>query len=148
MINEKWKSRMNFFFSRHLIFEYLPHKEKNEQIPSSPSIPIDNDNPSSSENSVIDKLLGRLPIWPSPPPSSSSSSSSPVNDAGLKLLNLLQQQSQKDSSDIDSTETNQTSLSIIDRLNEAIRQTQFNNNNHSNQTRTTTNTDHRIAVQA
>jgi hypothetical protein len=141
------------FFSRHLIFEYLPHKEKNEHIPSSCSIPINKDqedNTSSSDSSVIDKLLGRLPIWPSPPPpssSSSSSSSSPVNDAGLELLNLLQQESQKDSSDLDPTETNQTSLSIMDRLNEAIRQAQCNNN-HSNQARTTENTDLRIAVQA
>jgi hypothetical protein len=125
---------------RHLIFEYLPHKEKNEQIPSSCSIPKDKeDNPSSSENSVIDKLLGRLPLWPSPP---SSISSSPVNDADLELLNLFQQQNQKDSSELNSIETNRTSLSIVDRLNEAIRQAQCNNN------QTTTNTDHRIAVQA
>jgi hypothetical protein len=128
---------------RHLIFEYLPHKEKNEQIPSSCSISINKnkeDNSSSSENSVIDKLLGRLPIWPSPP---SSTSSSPINDAGLELLNLLQQQTQKDSSDLDPVETNQTSVSIVDRLNEAIRQAQYNNNPNQ-----TTNTDHRIAVQA
>jgi 8-oxo-dGTP pyrophosphatase MutT (NUDIX family) len=127
-------------FIEHLIFEYLPHKEKNEQIPSSCSIPKDKeDNPSSSENSVIDKLLGRLPLWPSPP---SSISSSPVNDADLELLNLFQQQNQKDSSELNSIETNRTSLSIVDRLNEAIRQAQCNNN------QTTTNTDHRIAVQA
>jgi hypothetical protein len=99
-------------------------------------------NLSLSDNSVIDKLLGRLPIWPSPPPPPTSSSTLPLNDAGLELLNLLQQ-SKKESSELDLIETSRNSLSIVDRLNEAIRQAQFNNNSNP-----TTNTDNRIAVQA
>ncbi len=112
---------------RHLIFEYLPHKELSS---SSNSMNEEkDDNLSSSANSVIDKLLGRLPIWPSPPPS--------LTDGGLELLNLLQQQTKKESCELNHTETNRNSVSIVDRLNEAIRQAQCNNN-----------TDHRIAVQA
>jgi hypothetical protein len=100
-------------------------------------------NLSLSDNSVIDKLLGRLPIWPSPPPPPPTSSSNlSLNDAGLELLNLLQQ-SKKESSELDLIETSRNSLSIVDRLNEAIRQAQFNNNSNP-----TTNTDNRIAVQA
>jgi hypothetical protein len=91
----------------------------------------------SSDNSVIDKLLGRLPIWPTSPTSLSS------NDAGLELLNLLQQQTKKESSELNHIETDPNSVSIVDRLNEAIRQATYNNNPNS-----TNNTDHRIAVQA
>ncbi|CAF4378401.1 unnamed protein product, partial [Adineta steineri] len=43
----------------------------------------------------------------------------------------------------ESSELNQVEISIIDRLNEAIRQANYNNNSNS-----TNNTDHRIAVQA
>lgn len=127
-----------------MIFEYLPHKEKkesNQSSLSSTSISMNRENEESlssspsSDNSVIDKLLGRLPIWP-------SSSTLSSNDAGLNLLNLLQQQqSNKDSSELDHVEINQNSVSIVDRLNEAIRQAQCNNNPNST-------TDHRIAVQA
>ena len=118
-------------FFRHLIFEYLPYKEKKEgtQLTSLMSInktEEEEENTCSSSNSVIDKLLGRLPIWPSPPTSS-------INDTGLQLLNLLQQQTKTESS----LTTNQTSINIVDRLNEAIRQAQC-----------TPNPDHRIAVQA
>ncbi|CAF0783543.1 unnamed protein product [Adineta steineri] len=125
-------------FIEHLIFEYLPHKENNEQNQSSLSSNLNNkeneDSLSSSDNSVIDKLLGRLPIWPTIPPSSTS----PSDDTGSELLNLLQQQPIKESSEL-----NQVEISIIDRLNEAIRQANYNNNSNS-----TNNTDHRIAVQA
>jgi len=141
-------------FIEHLIFEYLPYKEGNEQKQSSlssSSISMNKENGedlSSSPlgNSVIDKLLGRLPIWPSLPPSppaSVSSSTLPSNDAGLELLNVLQQQSSKESSELNHVETNRNSVSIVDRLNEAIRQAQCNNNPNS-----TNNADHRIAVQA
>jgi len=69
----------------------------------------------------------------------------PLNDAGLQLLNLLQQQQQskKESSKLDLIETSRNSLNIVDRLNEANRQAQCNNNSNP-----TTNTDNRIAVQA
>jgi len=122
-------------FIEHLIFEYLPHKKL-----SSPMNKEKEENLSSSDNSVIDKLLGRLPIWPSLP---SASSTLPLNDAGFELLNLLQQQSKKESCELKHVETNRNSVSIIDRLNEAIRQAQCNNNPNS-----TNNTDNRIAVQA
>ncbi|CAF0798705.1 unnamed protein product [Rotaria sordida] len=118
-------------FIEHLIFEYLPHKEEKCLLSSS-----------SSNNSVIDKLLGRLPNWPSTP--SLSSSISPSNNAGLELLNLLQQQSKKESSELIHTETSRNAMSIVDRLNEAIRQAKCNNNNSTS----TNNADHRIAVQA
>lgn len=121
-----------------MIFEYLPHKEDFQQSPSYPSMNNEEEKSSllpSSGNSVIDKLLGRLPIWPSTPPS-------PKNP-GLELLNLLQQQSKKESSELHHVETNQNAMNIIDRLNEAIRQAKCNNNSNS-----TTNADHRIAVQA
>lgn len=97
-------------------------------------------NSSSDNNSIIDKLLGRLPIWPSPPPSSSIL---PSNNAGLELLKLLRQQSKEQSPEPDHVETSRAAMSITDRLNEAIRQAKCNNNPNS-----TTNTDHRIAVQA
>lgn len=134
---------------RHLIFEYLPHKEKQEHEQSSLSYSSNSMNDqeekhlsTSSDTSVIDKLLGRLPIWPSPP-SFQTSSVLPSNNAGLELLNLLQQQPNKQSSELNSTETNRNAVSIIDRLNEAIRQAKCNNNANS-----TNNADHRIAVQA
>jgi 8-oxo-dGTP pyrophosphatase MutT (NUDIX family) len=132
-------------FIEHLIFEYLPHKEKkgepqSELSSSSISINKEEDVSSLSDNSVIDKLLGRLPIWPSPP---LSSSTLPLNNAGLELLNILQQQSKKESSELNHVETSRNSISIVDRLNEAIRQAQCNNNPNS-----TNNADHRIAVQA
>lgn len=95
------------------------------------------DNSSVEANSVIDKLLGRLPIWPSSPPASSPSSNS------LELSDLLQPQKSQDSSDTDALPSDRTSLNIIDRLNEAIRQAKYLNNSPS-----TTNTDCRIAVQA
>ncbi len=120
-----------------MIFEYLPHKETKEERFSSISM-----NKEKEENSVIDKLLGRLPIWSSPS-TSSSSSTLPLNDAGLELLNLLQQQSKKESSELNHIETNRNSVSIVDRLNEAIRQANYTNNSNP-----TNNTDHRIAVQA
>jgi hypothetical protein len=126
---------------RHLIFEYLPYKENKEQNQSSlSSLSMKRENEESlssspSDNSVIDKLLGRLPIWPSLPPSSTVCS----DDAGLNLLNLLQQQqSSKESSEI-----SQNPVSIVDRLNQAIRQATWNDNSNA-----TNNTDHRIAVQA
>ncbi|CAF0821155.1 unnamed protein product [Rotaria sp. Silwood1] len=146
-------------FIEHLIFEYLPHKEEKELKQSSlscSSISMSKEEEKSllsssfsSNNSVIDKLLGRLPIWPSSPPSpdsspSSSSSISPSNNAGLELLNLLQQQSKKESSELEHTETSRNAMSIVDRLNEAIRQAKCNNNNSTS----TNNADHRIAVQA
>jgi len=133
------KKSNSLFFSlsiRHLIFEYLPHKEKLEASQS----PVQSTKEES--NTVIDKLLGRLPIWPTqppasppspPPPPASSSSNLSLNDAGLQLLNLLQQQTKKDS-------PNETSQNIIDRLNEAIRRASCPPR--------TTNADHRIAVQA
>jgi len=135
----------NKILFRHLIFEYLPHKEKKGETQSelsSSSISINKEEgvSSLSDNSVIDKLLGRLPIWPSPP---LSSSTLPLNTAGLELLNILQQQSKKESSELDHVETSRNSISIVDRLNEAIRQAQCNNNPNS-----TNNADHRIAVQA
>ncbi|CAF2344554.1 unnamed protein product [Rotaria sp. Silwood2] len=142
-------------FIEHLIFEYLPHKEEKELKQSSlsfSSIAMNQEEDKSissslSNNSVIDKLLGRLPIWPSSPSSSSSSSSiSPSNNAGLELLNLLQQQSKKESSELDPVETSRNAISIVDRLNEAIRQAKCNNNN--NNSTSTNNADHRIAVQA
>jgi len=130
---------------RHLIFEYLPHKErkeKNRSSLSSPSISMKRENEESlssspSDNSVIDKLLGRLPIWPSLPPSSTVCS----DDAGFNLLNLLQQEQQQSSKE--SSEISQNPVSIVDRLNQAIRQATWNNNPN-----TTNNTDLRIAVQA
>jgi len=130
---------------RHLIFEYLPHKEKKEENQSSlssPSISMKRENEESlssspSDNSVIDKLLGRLPIWPSLPPSSTVCS----DDAGFNLLNLLQQQQQQSSKE--SSEISQNPVSIVDRLNQAIRQATWNDNPNA-----TNNTDHRIAVQA
>jgi len=58
----------NYILFRHLIFEYLPHKENREEIQlelSCSSISMNKEreeNLLSSDNSVIDKLLGRLPI--------------------------------------------------------------------------------------
>lgn len=133
-INKIRKFNKNILF-RHLIFEYLPYKEKQSSLSS--SINKENLSTSSSDNSVIDKLLGRLPIWPSSP------ATLPSNDAGLELLNLLQQQTKKESSELNHIETNRNSVSIVDRLNEAIRQANYNNNPNS-----PNNTDNRIAVQA
>ncbi|CAF3225160.1 unnamed protein product [Rotaria socialis] len=141
-------------FIEHLIFEYLPYKEEKEfrQSPSSISMHSEDEKRlSSSGNSVIDKLLGRLPIWPSapsspclsPPPLSSLISSE--KDAGFELLNLLQQQqkSKEESSELNHVDTSRSAMSIVDRLNEAIRQAKCNNNSNP-----TNNADHRIAVQA
>lgn len=86
---------------------------------------------------MIDKLLGRLPVY------SSSPSESPPSSNGLELFELLVGQKSKDSSDTDSLTSDRTSLNIIDRLNEAIRQAKYINESSS-----TTNADHRIAVQA
>ncbi|CAF0901287.1 unnamed protein product [Adineta ricciae] len=116
-------------FIEHLIFEYLPHKEQKSSTMLSPShsMPKEQD-----DNSIIDKLLGRLPIWPSIPP---------VNKSSSDILNLLQPPTQQQSIE-ESFETNQKSVSILDRLNDAIRKANCNNNC------STANTDHRIAVQA
>jgi hypothetical protein len=113
-----------------LIFEYLPHKEQQMKHTSI-----------KEEKSVIDMLLGRLPIWPSSP--SPPLSTSPLNDAGMELLNLLQQQPKEESSDSTDIEQNRAPISIVDRLNEAIRQATCNENHNS-----PNNTNHRIAVQA
>lgn len=133
-------------FIEHLIFEYLPYKEKLEtdQISSQSSkVQVEEENllSSNDSNTVIDKLLGRLPIWPSQPsaPVPHSPPSLSLNDAGLQLLNLLQQQTKKDSS-------NETSRNIIDRLNEAIHQTQCPS--RTTNANSSPNSDHRIAVQA
>ncbi|UJR28067.1 hypothetical protein I4U23_009323 [Adineta vaga] len=117
-------------FIEHLIFEYLPKKECQPASVSSPSLSMkgEHDDNLSSENSIIDKLLGRLPIWPSIPLAKNS---------GSDILNLLHGSNQE------SSEINQTSVSILDRLNEAIQKANCNNDCN-----TTNNTDHRIAVQA
>jgi hypothetical protein len=135
----------NEILFRHLIFEYLPYEKNKKPKQTSSPISINKEkeeslSTSTSDNSAIDKLLGRLPIWSSSPPSPSSSTL-PLNDAGLELLNLLQQQSKKESSKLDHIETNRNPMSIVDRLNEAIHQAQCNNNPNS-----TNNPDHRIAV--
>jgi len=123
-------------FIEHLIFEYLPHKETKEERFSSISM-----NKEKEENSVIDKLLGRLPIWPSA--SSPSLSTLPSNDAGIELMNLLQEQPKKSLVELVHVEPIRSSVSIVDRLNEAIRQATCNDNHNS-----TNNANHRIAVQA
>lgn len=130
-----WRNKIDICF-RHLIFEYLPNKEI-----SSPCSGLTNkdqeENSSVSGSSVIDKLLGRLPVYPSSP------SASPPSSNGLEFFDLLLAQKSKDSSDTDPLTSDRTSLNIIDRLNEAIRQA-----NCINESSPTTNADHRIAVQA
>lgn len=118
---------------RHLIFEYLPHKEKRGErsSPFAPSSPSASNAMMTADNSVIEKLLGRSPLCSSPPPSSLS------NDAGLNLLSLLQPPRPAPDSSAE------RSVSILDRLHDAIRKANCNNSCTSANT-----ADHRIAVQA
>ena len=141
---------------RHLIFEYLPHKEEREvSIPSTNEVQEMRSGPkedpsSSSGCSVIEMLLGRVPaphfVSSASAPSLLSLSSSPTqkddepND--LLLLNRVDER-EEDGEESNRLASPSSSLNILDRLKAAIRQAQC----HNDIDRSNASEDCRIAVE-
>lgn len=155
---------------RHLIFEYLPHKQQREvSIPSTSGIQQmvsspKEDQSSSSDCSVIEMLLGRVPAphfsssasSPSLLSLSSSSSftttitnslSAPMKRTDEKtdvlLLSRVEERGEEDREESNDLTSASSSLNILDRLKAAIRQAQC----HDDINRRNTSEDCRIAVE-
>lgn len=150
-------------FSRHLIFEYLPHKqkmmspstsedhndEKFSMIGSSSSStcsssPVINEHGSSDEShtsvecSIIDRLLfGRIPIC-------STVNAQVETCTPIRIQREDSQSSEVNLSCASSNESNyDTTMTILDRLNEAIRRSMIFNDETKSKTM-----ERRVAVEA
>lgn len=119
---------------RHLIVEYLPHKQQQQCFASTPS-PTVKTKASSDGCSVIEMLLGRTPVCGHP-------ASSTLRDTDDGVMAGREPEEELVSSDRGDDQLR--SLNIVDRLNEAIRRAQHPDSDR----RRRSGGQHCIAVQA
>jgi hypothetical protein len=120
---------------RHLIFEYLPHKQQQQCSAPTPSLSLTTKS-SSDGCSVIEMLLGRAPVSCHPTsPTSSNDDDGAVQrrEAEEKLVSEVFRVDQL------------SPMNIVDRLNEAIRRAQHETGDDR---RRMSDAQHPIAVEA
>ena len=119
---------------RHLIVEYLPHKQQQQCFASTPSSTVQT-KASAGGCSVIEMLLGRTPVCCHPASSTVSNAEDGV---------MAEREAEETLVSSDRGDDQLRSLNIVDRLNEAIRLAQYSAGDRARRS----DGQHRIAVQA